>query len=66
MTKNIENMTQFSTYATKGLLLASGLLAAGIAALSGPVDNAEYAACYGFSYSGALFDDRADSMTVIG
>ncbi len=31
MTKNIENMTRFSSYATKSLLLTSGLLAAGIA-----------------------------------
>jgi hypothetical protein len=32
MTENIENMTRFSSYATKVLLLTSGLLAAGIAA----------------------------------
>ena len=32
MTKNIENMTRLSAYLTKGLLLASGLIAAGIAA----------------------------------
>lgn len=32
MTKNIENMTRLSSYLTKGLLLTSGLLAAGIAA----------------------------------
>jgi len=32
MTKNIENMTRLSSYLIKGLLLISGLLAAGIAA----------------------------------
>lgn len=32
MTKNIKCMTRFSSYLTKGLLLTSGLLAAGIAA----------------------------------
>ena len=32
MTTNTENMNVFSLYATKGLLLASGLLASGIAA----------------------------------
>ena len=32
MTTNTENMNVFSSYLTKGLLLASGLLAAGIAA----------------------------------
>ena len=50
MTKNIENMTRFSSYATKGLLLTSGLLAAGIAATILFAPDAFYAS-YGIEVS---------------
>jgi hypothetical protein len=43
MQKNIENMTRLSAYLTKGLLLASGLIAAGIAATILFVPDAFYA-----------------------
>lgn len=43
MTKNIENMTRRSSYLIKGLLLTSGLLAAGIAATILVAPDAFYA-----------------------
>lgn len=42
MTKNDERVSLFSSYATRGLLLASGLIAAGIAAMILFAPNAFY------------------------
>lgn len=47
MTMNTQNMSAFSSYVTKGLLLASGLLAAGIATTIHFAPDAFYAG-YGF------------------